>query len=113
MPNHGAPTGATLTRLRAPALYCGAPFLEGPGLRSCAWLLTRLRAAAPYCGAAFLEGPGLRSAPGGYRPAVELSGAAALATGGASGIGEATVAALQAAGARVAVLDLHEAPAAV
>jgi NAD(P)-dependent dehydrogenase (short-subunit alcohol dehydrogenase family) len=41
---------------------------------------------------------------------LELSGAGAIVTGGASGIGAATVAALQAAGARVAVLDLHDAP---
>jgi NAD(P)-dependent dehydrogenase (short-subunit alcohol dehydrogenase family) len=43
---------------------------------------------------------------------MELSGACAIVTGGASGIGAATVAALQAAGARVAVLDLSAAPAA-
>ena len=38
---------------------------------------------------------------------MELSGAVALVTGGASGIGQATVALLQEAGARVAVLDVH------
>ncbi len=40
-----------------------------------------------------------------------LEGAAALVTGGASGIGLATVELLRAAGARVAVLDLHDGPA--
>src|SRR4029077_16097028 len=43
---------------------------------------------------------------------MDLVDACAIVTGGASGIGEATVAALQAAGARVAVLDQREAPAA-
>lgn len=43
---------------------------------------------------------------------MELRGAGAIVTGGASGIGAATVAQLQRAGARVAVLDLHDAPAA-
>jgi len=43
---------------------------------------------------------------------VELEGAAALVTGGASGIGGATVEALRNAGARVAVLDVQDAPAA-
>jgi len=43
---------------------------------------------------------------------MDLAGASAIVTGGASGIGAATVAALQAAGARVAVLDLHDAPSA-
>ena len=38
---------------------------------------------------------------------MKLDGAVALVTGGASGIGEATVALLQTAGARVAVVDLH------
>src|SRR5260370_392969 len=48
-----------------------------------------------------------------YRPLpMELSGAAAIVTGGASGIGAATVAALPAARARVAVLGLGDAPAA-
>jgi len=41
---------------------------------------------------------------------MELRGAAAIVTGGASGIGAATVAQLRAAGARVAVLDVHDAP---
>ena len=41
---------------------------------------------------------------------MELGGAKAIVTGGASGIGAATVAQLRAAGARVAVLDRHEAP---
>ena len=41
---------------------------------------------------------------------MDLVHACAIVTGGASGIGAATVAALQAAGARVAVLDLHAAP---
>jgi NAD(P)-dependent dehydrogenase (short-subunit alcohol dehydrogenase family) len=41
---------------------------------------------------------------------MELVDACAIVTGGASGIGAATVARLQAAGARVAVLDLHDAP---
>jgi NAD(P)-dependent dehydrogenase (short-subunit alcohol dehydrogenase family) len=41
---------------------------------------------------------------------MELRGAGAIVTGGASGIGAATVAQLRAAGARVAVLDLHDAP---
>lgn len=41
---------------------------------------------------------------------MDLSGACAIVTGGASGIGAATVAALQVAGARVAVLDLSDAP---
>jgi NAD(P)-dependent dehydrogenase (short-subunit alcohol dehydrogenase family) len=41
--------------------------------------------------------------------AMELDGATAIVTGGASGIGHATVAALQDAGARVAVLDLDDA----
>ena len=43
-------------------------------------------------------------------PVMELSGACAIVTGGASGIGAATVARLRAAGARVAVLDVHDAP---
>jgi 3-oxoacyl-[acyl-carrier protein] reductase len=43
---------------------------------------------------------------------VELDGAAAIVTGGASGIGAATVEALGKAGARVAVLDLQDAPGA-
>jgi NAD(P)-dependent dehydrogenase (short-subunit alcohol dehydrogenase family) len=41
---------------------------------------------------------------------MDLSGAHAIVTGGASGIGAATVAELHAAGAKVAVLDLHDAP---
>ena len=41
---------------------------------------------------------------------MELRGAAAIVTGGASGIGAATVAQLRDAGARVAVLDVHDAP---
>jgi NAD(P)-dependent dehydrogenase (short-subunit alcohol dehydrogenase family) len=41
---------------------------------------------------------------------MELDGAAAIVTGGASGIGRATVSALRRAGARVAVLDLDDAP---
>jgi NAD(P)-dependent dehydrogenase (short-subunit alcohol dehydrogenase family) len=41
---------------------------------------------------------------------MELRDAGAIVTGGASGIGAATVALLQRAGARVAVLDLHDAP---
>lgn len=41
---------------------------------------------------------------------MELSGANAIVTGGASGIGAATVDALHAAGARVAVLDQNDAP---
>jgi NAD(P)-dependent dehydrogenase (short-subunit alcohol dehydrogenase family) len=41
---------------------------------------------------------------------MELRGAGAIVTGGASGIGAATVARLKDAGARVAVLDLHDAP---
>ena len=41
---------------------------------------------------------------------MDLQGAAAIVTGGASGIGAATVARLRAAGVRVAVLDLHDAP---
>jgi NAD(P)-dependent dehydrogenase (short-subunit alcohol dehydrogenase family) len=40
---------------------------------------------------------------------MELDGAAAIVTGGASGIGRATVSALRRAGARVAVLDLDDA----
>ncbi|HTK15079.1 MAG TPA: SDR family NAD(P)-dependent oxidoreductase [Acidimicrobiia bacterium] len=43
---------------------------------------------------------------------MDLQGAGAIVTGGASGIGAATVAYLQRAGARVAVLDLHDAPGA-
>ncbi len=43
---------------------------------------------------------------------MDLRGAGAIVTGGASGIGAATVAQLRHAGARVAVLDLHDAPAA-
>ena len=43
---------------------------------------------------------------------MDLAGTCAIVTGGASGIGAATVAALQQAGAQVAVLDLHDAPAA-
>ena len=43
---------------------------------------------------------------------MELRGAGAIVTGGASGIGAATVAQLQTAGARVAVLDVQDAPAA-
>jgi len=43
---------------------------------------------------------------------MELVDTCALVTGGASGIGAATVAELQAAGARVAVLDVHDAPGA-
>jgi len=41
---------------------------------------------------------------------MEMQGASALVTGGASGIGEACTAQLRAAGARVAVLDVHDAP---
>jgi len=41
---------------------------------------------------------------------VELDGASALVTGGASGIGAATVGLLRGAGARVAVLDVQEGP---
>ena len=41
---------------------------------------------------------------------MDLLDACAIVTGGASGIGAATVAALRAAGARVAVLDVHDAP---
>ena len=41
---------------------------------------------------------------------MDLRGAGAIVTGGASGIGAATVAQLRDAGARVAVLDLHDAP---
>jgi len=44
----------------------------------------------------------------GYVPDMELRGTVALVTGGASGIGRATVARLRDAGARVAVLDLVE-----
>ncbi len=43
---------------------------------------------------------------------MDLRGAGAIVTGGASGIGAATVSQLQQAGARVAVLDRHDAPAA-
>src|SRR5262245_38600092 len=43
---------------------------------------------------------------------MELDGTGALVTGGASGIGAATVESLRKAGARVAVLDLQDAPAA-
>jgi NAD(P)-dependent dehydrogenase (short-subunit alcohol dehydrogenase family) len=43
---------------------------------------------------------------------MELVDSCAIVTGGASGIGAATVAGLQAAGARVAVLDLRDAPGA-
>ena len=42
---------------------------------------------------------------------MQLSGKSILVTGGASGLGAATVAALQAAGARPVVLDLQAAPA--
>jgi NAD(P)-dependent dehydrogenase (short-subunit alcohol dehydrogenase family) len=41
---------------------------------------------------------------------MDLRGAGAIVTGGASGIGAATVARLHDAGARVAVLDVHTAP---
>ena len=41
---------------------------------------------------------------------MELRGAGAIVTGGASGIGAATVERLREAGARVAVLDVHDAP---
>jgi NAD(P)-dependent dehydrogenase (short-subunit alcohol dehydrogenase family) len=41
---------------------------------------------------------------------MDLVDTRAIVTGGASGIGAATVAQLQAAGARVAVLDVHDAP---
>ena len=43
---------------------------------------------------------------------MELGGAGAIVTGGASGIGAATVAQLHDAGARVVVLDVHDAPGA-
>jgi NAD(P)-dependent dehydrogenase (short-subunit alcohol dehydrogenase family) len=43
---------------------------------------------------------------------MDLAGSGAIVTGGASGIGAAVVAELRAAGARVAVLDLHDAPGA-
>ena len=39
---------------------------------------------------------------------MDITGAAALVTGGASGLGEATARLLAARGARVAVLDLDE-----
>ena len=42
---------------------------------------------------------------------MDINGQAALVTGGASGLGAATAAALQAAGARVTLLDIN--PAAV
>src|SRR5580765_7859264 len=41
---------------------------------------------------------------------MDLGGAGAIVTGGASGIGAATVAQLHDAGARVVVLDVHDAP---
>ncbi|HUY23245.1 MAG TPA: SDR family oxidoreductase [Acidimicrobiales bacterium] len=44
---------------------------------------------------------------------MELEGAAALVTGGASGIGLATTELLRAAGARVAVIDVQDVPVAV
>jgi NAD(P)-dependent dehydrogenase (short-subunit alcohol dehydrogenase family) len=44
---------------------------------------------------------------GQYAPAMELNGTAAIVSGGASGLGEATVRALAAAGCRVAVADLN------
>ena len=43
---------------------------------------------------------------------MDLAGTCAIVTGGASGIGAATVGALRASGARVASLDLHDAPGA-
>ena len=43
---------------------------------------------------------------------MDLTGTCAIVTGGASGIGAVTVGALRASGARVAALDLHEAPGA-
>jgi NAD(P)-dependent dehydrogenase (short-subunit alcohol dehydrogenase family) len=59
-----------------------------------------------------MSGPPPCAWPLASSPLMDLSGAGAIVTGGASGIGAATVAALQAAGARVAVLDMHDAPAA-
>ncbi len=43
-----------------------------------------------------------------YAPAMELNGVAAVVSGGASGLGEATVRGLAAAGCRVVVADLDE-----
>ncbi len=43
-----------------------------------------------------------------YAPAMELNGVAAVVSGGASGLGEATVRGLAAAGCRVVVADLNE-----
>ena len=44
----------------------------------------------------------------GYAPAMELNGTTAIVTGGASGLGEATVKTLAGAGAHVIVADLNE-----
>jgi NAD(P)-dependent dehydrogenase (short-subunit alcohol dehydrogenase family) len=44
----------------------------------------------------------------GYAPAMELNGTTAIVTGGASGLGEATVRTLAGAGAHVIVADLNE-----
>ncbi len=57
--------------------------------------------------AARTAGGGGRAAPG-MLPAMELNGTAAIVTGGASGLGEATARALAAAGATVVIADLNE-----
>src|SRR6476469_7640718 len=56
--------------------------------------------------------PSQAAAPGGGRasmlPAMELSGTAAIISGGASGLGEATARELAAAGSTVVIADLNE-----
>ena len=78
------------------------PTLDGTGYR---------QRDGPPAAAGALLAPG-RAAPGGgwasMLRAMELSGTAAIISGGASGLGEATARELAAAGSTVVVADLNE-----